>query len=80
MPRKSSDHFAEADDFDTPEAIVAEPSVVVNNDLVTARVKGTWKMFWGTSSYDFKDGSRYRLPRDLFYYLKKNGNIYDTMS
>jgi hypothetical protein len=25
------------------------------------------------------DGQRYKLPRELFNYLKKSGNIYDTL-
>jgi hypothetical protein len=59
---------------------VVESATVVNADLVNARVKGTWVMYWGKQVFDFKDGARYRLPRDLFQYLKKNGNIYDTMA
>jgi len=36
-------------------------------------------MFWGKDTWMFNDGKRYKLPRDLFDYLKKNGNIYDTL-
>lgn len=80
MARKPNESFAEFDPDAAPEAVVAEASTVVNDDTVNARVKGTWKMFWGRYVFDFKDGQRYRLPRDLFQYLKKNGNIYDTMA
>ena len=53
--------------------------VVVNDDLVSARVKGTWLMTWGPTKWDFVDGKRYRLPRDLYHYLKSRSCIYDTM-
>jgi len=58
-----------------------EPVVVMSkdSDFVSARVKGTWKMFWGTQSFDFVDGKRYNLPKELFAYLRANGNIYDTL-
>lgn len=83
MVRKTPTQFADLDG-DTEEVvedvIIDTSPTVVNESLVTARVKGTWLMFWGSKSYDFKDGQRYRLPRDLFNYLKKNGNIYDTMA
>lgn len=78
MVKKASDHFAEVEVDD--DVVVAEPEVVVNDDLVNARVKGTWLMHWGNLKFDFKDGNRYRIPRDLFQYLKKHGNIYDTMA
>jgi len=59
------------------EAEVLDPNT--KDDLVSARVKGSWVMFWSQSSYSFVDGQRYKLPRDLFNYLKKSGNIYDTL-
>ena len=68
--------FAEVDE-ETP-AVEVQP-LEVQADQVSGRVKGTWLMFWGTNSYDFKDGVRYNLPRDLYEYLKKSGNIYDTL-
>ena len=49
------------------------------DDLISARVKGSWVMFWSQSTYSFVDGQRYKLPRELFNYLKKSGNIYDTL-
>ena len=60
-----------------PEA--EELGVEVKSENVSARVKGTWTMFWGQDTWMFNDGHRYKLPRDLFEYLKKNGNIYDTL-
>ena len=60
-----------------PEAEELETEVKSNE--ISARVKGTWTMFWGKETWMFNDGKRYKLPRDLFDYLKKNGNIYDTL-
>ena len=51
----------------------------VKSNTISARVKGSWTMFWGQETWIFDDGRRYKLPRDLFEYLKKNGNIYDTL-
>lgn len=81
MPRKTPTQFADLDTSDDTVDYSPENSpAVVSESIVNARVKGTWLMFWGDRSYDFKDGQRYRIPRDLFNYLKKNGNIYDTMA
>lgn len=84
MARKQTTNFAEVSDVEEDSVVIEEPTptVVTNADdgLVKARVKGTWKMFWGSNSYDFEDGKSYKLPVDLFNYLRKNGNIYDTMS
>lgn len=80
MPRKTTPSFAEleGEDMDdleyTPVVEVAEGS-----NTISARVKGTWKMFWGAASYDFVDGKRYKLPKDLYEYLRQSGNIYDTL-
>ena len=60
-----------------PEA--EELETEVKSNTVSARVKGSWTMFWGQETWIFDDGRRYKLPRDLFEYLKKNGNIYDTL-
>jgi len=84
MPRKPTQSFVEVetdDDSDVIDEVSYEPQVVSNSgsDTVNARVKGTWKMFWGRDSYDFEDGKRYKLPRDLYGYLRQNGNIYDTL-
>jgi hypothetical protein len=77
--KDKASQFAEVDEVveETP-AVEVQP-LEVRADQVSGRVKGTWLMFWGSNSYDFKDGVRYNLPRDLYDYLKKNGNIYDTL-
>lgn len=62
---------------DVPEAEVLEATT--RTDQVSARVKGSWTMFWGQTTWNFQDGQRYKLPRDLFDYLKRSGNIYDTL-
>lgn len=80
MPRKPYPNFAETDEFDPNDVEVAEPTVVVNDGLVTARVKGTRSMMWGSTVYNFIDGQRVRIPRDLFEYLRSYQNIYDTMA
>jgi len=60
-----------------PDTKVKETSL--KSSEVSARVKGSWTMFWGQDTWIFNDGHRYKLPRGLFEYLKKNGNIYDTL-
>ena len=77
MPKKQPSVFAEPVDEETPQVEV-QP-VVVNADNINARIKGTWTMFWGKQVFEFQDGNRYSIPRDLYAYLKKNGNIYDTI-
>ena len=61
---------------------VAEPVTRVNADpnMVSVRIKGTWRMYWGTRYWDFEEGTRYTIPRDLMLYLKSHGNVYDTMA
>lgn len=44
-----------------------------------AKVKGTWLFHYGSDKYDFVDGQRYDLPVEVFEYLKRSGNIYDTL-
>ena len=63
------------------EVVVAEPVTVMSADsnYITARIKGPWKMFWGNESFDFVDGKRYKIPKDLYAYLLKSSNIYDTL-
>lgn len=61
----------------TPEEdneIIATPSTR------SARVKGTWQMYWGDKVFDFVDGQRYNLPTDLFDWLRRHDNIYDTIN
>ena len=78
--RRTTKAFAEVEeDTVAVEEEVVEAPTVVNDDLVSCRVKGTWTMYWGRSVFDFEDGKRYRLPRDLYGYLRANGNIYDTL-
>lgn len=84
MSRKTNPEFVEvAEDGIVVygEPVVEEPVIAMAADanLVNARVKGTWKMFWGSTSYNFEDGKRYKLPKDLFNYLRTSGNIYDTL-
>jgi len=85
MSRKTNPEFVEvAEDDDVVvygSPVIEEPVVAMAADanLVSARVKGTWKMFWGHTSYNFEDGKRYKLPKDLFNYLRSSGNIYDTL-
>lgn len=71
--------FAEQEET-IPEAEQVETETVVNGDFVNARVKGTWTFYYGGRIYDFKDGQRYKLPRDTYNYLKSNSNIYDTLA
>jgi len=55
-----------------------EPTIVAPTTK-NAKIKGTWTMFWGKQKWDFIDGHRYDLPLDLYDYLRKAGNIYDTL-
>jgi hypothetical protein len=80
MPTKKANQFAEVvetTEEETP-AVEVQP-LVVNSDTIQARVKGTWTMFWGQQVFNFEDGNRYTIPRDLYNYLKNSGNIYDTL-
>lgn len=61
------------------EGIEVAEEIVVNDDLVSARIKGTWPMQWGHEKWNFEDGKRYRIPRDLYQYLKERSCIYDTL-
>jgi hypothetical protein len=61
------------------DAVVHSTTIEIKDDLVSARIKGTWQMTWGTEKFDFEDGKRFRIPRELFQYLKKSGNVYDTL-
>jgi hypothetical protein len=71
------DFFAEAVEEDD-EPIIATPAST-NSGLRRARIKGSWRMYWGQQIYNFEDGKHFNIPADLFDYLKKNGNIYDTL-
>ena len=61
------------------EVSVETTPVVVADNTKTAKVKGSWSMYWGNSVYEFEDGKRYKLPLDLYGYLVQHGNIYDTL-
>jgi len=74
MAKRKIGEFVEQD-----ENQVEEQPVVVMPDEVQARIKGTWTMYWGQRVFNFVDGTRYSVPRDLYAYLRKNGNIYDTL-
>jgi hypothetical protein len=79
MAKKESSPFAEMEEVTTQaEPVIATPKPDEGSGLKQVRVKGTWRMYWGQSVYNFVDGSRYNLAEDLISYLKKNGNIYDT--
>lgn len=77
MARKSN-QFAEPVEDET-EVEVAMPVPTEESNLKQARVKGSWTMYWGGSVYNFVDGKRFNIPKDLYNYLRKNGNIYDTL-
>ena len=79
MATKKANQFAEAVDTAPEEAVVEVQPLEVASDQVSARVKGTWTMFWGQLVFNFEDGTRYTIPRDLYNYLKNSGNIYDTL-
>ena len=61
------------------EAEVVEETVVVEPATKRARVKGTWRMYYNGTPWDFADGEYYELPQDLYNYLRGSGNIYDTL-
>jgi hypothetical protein len=82
MARKITTTTNWAEPVEHDEVVIDKPVIVSSSDpnFVKARVKGTWVMFWGQDKFDFVDGKSYKLPKDLFNYLRNNGNIYDTMA
>ena len=82
-PRKKVDAVIE--DVVEEKAPIAEifeethDVVVAVANTKTAKVKGSWTMYWGNDIYEFEDGKRYKLPLDLYGYLVNHGNIYDTL-
>ena len=74
--KKNTNIFAEPVEDD--DEVVVQPATT-EAGLKKARIKGTWLMHWGGKYYDFQDGKSFIIPNDLFEYLKKNGNIYDTL-
>ena len=80
MPTKKANQFAEVVETTEEETSAVEVQPLeVNSDSIQARVKGTWTMFWGQQVFNFEDGTRYTIPRDLYNYLRNSGNIYDTL-
>lgn len=78
----TAEPFDDQDEFGFEDEVVVEEPITVlatDSNIVNARIKGTWKMFWGSDSYDFVDGKRHKIPKDLYAYLRKSGNIYDTL-
>ena len=76
MARKTQQFAEPVEDNDVQ---VAVPVPDAGSGLIQARVKGTWIMYWGGSVYNFVDGKRFNIPKELYNYLRKNGNIYDTL-
>ncbi len=79
MTRRPANLAEEVEALDDEQPALVEEQIAVNEDFKNARVKGTWQMYWGRDVYDFEDGKRYRLPVELYAWLKQNGNIYDTL-
>jgi len=80
--KKEIKEFVEEEVTEESSAVSDKAEILDVNtkeDMVSARVKGTWVMFWSKSSFSFKDGERYSIPRDLYNYLRNAGNIYDTL-
>lgn len=61
------------------DEVVVTPAPTPGSDMRRARVKGTWTMYWGNTSFNFENGKTYTLPVDLFNHLKAHNNIYDTL-
>jgi hypothetical protein len=77
---KNTTKIAEVLIEDEVEAPAPAPqATIVSPTTKNAKIKGTWTMYYGTGKWDFVDGHRYDLPLDLYEYLRKNGNIYDTL-
>ena len=77
---KNTTKIAEVLIEDEVEAPAPAPQpTIVSPTTKNAKIKGTWTMYYGPGKWDFVDGHRYDLPLDLYEYLRKNGNIYDTL-
>ena len=77
---KNTTKIAEVLIEDEAEAPAPAPqATIVSPTTKNAKIKGTWTMYYGTGKWDFVDGHRYDLPLDLYEYLRKNNNIYDTL-
>ena len=79
--KKAIKEFVEVEEelfvSDLTEAEILDAKTLTQT--INAKVKGTWTQYWGAEQFSFVDGQRYKLPRDLFNYLKNSGNIYDTL-
>jgi hypothetical protein len=62
-----------------PSLTPAPEPIVLQLATKNVKIKGTWTFYYGGEKYDFVDGYRYDLPMEVFEYLKRSGNIYDTM-
>jgi hypothetical protein len=78
--RKPMEAFIEPEE-DVVEEAPVEREVVAPGAPATkkGRVKGTWTMHWAGVNYPFVDGKTYTLPTDLYWYLRQNNAIYDTL-
>jgi len=74
---KIAEVLLEDDEVEAPAP--APQTTIVSPTTKNAKIKGTWTMYYGTGKWDFVDGHRYDLPLDLYEYLRKNNNIYDTL-
>jgi hypothetical protein len=87
MATKKASTTTTTDLFSEPEETVVETTEVAKEEVVApgapetkkGRVKGTWRMHWGSEVFDFVDGTTYTLPTGLYNHLKAHGNIYDTL-
>lgn len=81
--KTTNPEFVEAEEAVEEVVVEATPAkeVVAPGASATkkARVKGTWRMHWGTEVFDFEDGKTYTIPVDLYNHLSNHGNIYDTV-
>lgn len=71
--QKVAEAFTEDDnDFEDTDVIATE-------SFKSARIKGTWDMYWGSDVFKFEDRKRFTIPADLYKYLKARDCIYDTI-
>jgi hypothetical protein len=70
--KEVAEAFTESDD-------PADTFITATPTSKSARVKGTWDMYWSTEVYKFVDKQRYTIPIDLYDYLAERDCIYDTV-
>jgi hypothetical protein len=78
-PASYNDDLDDSEVVYAPSATPAPEPQVLQPATKNAKIKGTWIFHYGGEKYDFVDGYRYDLPLEVFEYLKRAGNIYDTM-